>query len=132
MKGSDPFTYLHVTTHGLLVFEHIPKTAGTTFRRSYLTAALPSAERWILGGGETNARDRDRFLSLPAAKRDRDPAVADALENLMAEQHQDQYASALKRLLRTSVLARSEFVSRSQNLPLGPDRAAQSEVRVRS
>lgn len=76
MKGSDPFTYLHVTTHGLLVFEHIPKTAGTTFRRSYLTAALPSAERWILGGGETNARDRDRFLSLPAAKRDRIRVVA--------------------------------------------------------
>lgn len=76
MKGSDPFTYLHVTTKGLLVFEHIPKTAGTTFRRSYLTAALPAAERWILGGGETNARDRERFLSLPAAQRDRIRVVA--------------------------------------------------------
>ena len=65
-----------MTTHGLLVFDHIPKTAGTTFRRSYLTAALPAAERWILGGGETNARDRERFLSLPPAQRDRIRVVA--------------------------------------------------------
>jgi len=65
-----------VTTHGLLVFDHIPKTAGTTFRRSYLTAALPASERWILGGGETNARDRERFLSLPSAQRDRIRVVA--------------------------------------------------------
>jgi hypothetical protein len=65
-----------VTTNGLLVFEHIPKTAGTTFRRSYLTAALPPAERWILGGGETNASDRERFLSLPPAQRDRIRVVA--------------------------------------------------------
>ena len=65
-----------MATHGLLVFDHIPKTAGTTFRRSYLTAALPAAERWILGGGETNARDRERFLSLPSAQRDRIRVVA--------------------------------------------------------
>jgi hypothetical protein len=65
-----------VTTNGLLVFDHIPKTAGTTFRRSYLTAALPASERWILGGGETNARDRERFLSLPSAQRDRIRVVA--------------------------------------------------------
>ena len=69
-------TLKHVTPHGLLVFDHIPKTAGTTFRRSYLTAALPAAERWILGGGETNARDRERFLSLPPAQRDRIRVVA--------------------------------------------------------
>jgi hypothetical protein len=55
--------------HPLLVFEHIPKTAGTTFRRSYLIEALPSAERWILAGGERNQRDRDRFLSLSPAER---------------------------------------------------------------
>ena len=60
----------------MLVFEHIPKTAGTTFRRSYLTAALPAGERWILGGGETNERDRERFLSLPPAQRDRIRVVA--------------------------------------------------------
>lgn len=60
----------------MLVFDHIPKTAGTTFRRSYLTAALPSSERWILGGGETNARDRERFLALPARQRDRIRVVA--------------------------------------------------------
>ena len=65
-----------MTTHGLLVFDHIPKMAGTTFRRSYLTAALPAAERWILGGGETNARDRERFLSLAPAQRDRIRVVA--------------------------------------------------------
>jgi hypothetical protein len=65
-----------VTTNGLLVFDHIPKTAGTTFRRSYLISALPAAERWILGGGETNARDRQRFLSLPPGQRDRIRVVA--------------------------------------------------------
>ncbi len=60
----------------LLVFEHIPKTAGTTFRRSYLTAALPSEERWILAGGERNERDRERFLSQSPTARARIRIVA--------------------------------------------------------
>jgi len=48
----------------LLVFDHIPKTAGTTFRRSYLIAALSAKERWILAGGRRNEEARERFLSL--------------------------------------------------------------------
>jgi hypothetical protein len=48
----------------VLVFDHVPKTAGTTFRRSYLTAALPRDERWILAGGEENERDLERLLSM--------------------------------------------------------------------
>jgi len=60
----------------LLVFEHIPKTAGTTFRRSYLIAALPSEERWILAGGERNERDRERFLSQSPTARARIRIVA--------------------------------------------------------
>jgi hypothetical protein len=60
----------------LLVFEHIPKTAGTTFRRSYLIAALPSRERWILAGGQRNLRDREQFLALSADARARIRIVA--------------------------------------------------------
>lgn len=48
----------------LLVFDHIPKTAGTTFRRSYLPCALPRHERFVLSGGQHNARDRERLLSM--------------------------------------------------------------------
>jgi hypothetical protein len=59
----------------LLVFDHIPKTAGTTFRRSYLIAALPRDERWILSG-ENSAEDIDRFLRLPAERRRRIRIVA--------------------------------------------------------
>jgi hypothetical protein len=65
-----------VDDHTLIVFDHIPKTAGTTFRRSYLAAALPSEQRWILGGGETNARDRERFLALSPSRRARIRVVA--------------------------------------------------------
>lgn len=64
LSGSHPF-------HRLLVFEHIPKTGGTTFRRSYLKAALPSHERWILSGGEDNERDRQRFLAFASEHRSR-------------------------------------------------------------
>ncbi len=53
----------------LVVFDHIPKTAGTTFRRSYLIAAFPRNERWILSGGDKNAEDLERFLALPAERR---------------------------------------------------------------
>jgi hypothetical protein len=60
----------------LLVFDHIPKTAGTTFRRSYLIAALPSEERWILAGGSRNKEDRDRFLSFSPTDRRRIRIVA--------------------------------------------------------
>jgi hypothetical protein len=60
----------------LLVFDHIPKTAGTTFRRSYLIAALPSEERWILAGGRRNEQDRERFLSLSFTSRRRIRIVA--------------------------------------------------------
>jgi len=60
----------------LLVFDHIPKTAGTTFRRSYLIAALPPEQRWILAGGPRNERDRERFLALGAAARARIRIVA--------------------------------------------------------
>jgi hypothetical protein len=62
--------------HPLLIFHHIPKTAGSTFRRSYLTQVLAPEERWILSGGEMNARDRERFLALPAAERARIRIVA--------------------------------------------------------
>ena len=60
----------------LYVFDHIPKTAGTTFRRSYLRAAFPRDERWILSGGDKNAEDRERFLQLPAQARRRIRIVA--------------------------------------------------------
>jgi hypothetical protein len=60
----------------LLIFHHIPKTAGSTFRRSYLTQVLAPEERWILSGGEMNARDRERFLALPAAERARVRIIA--------------------------------------------------------
>jgi hypothetical protein len=60
----------------LLVFDHIPKTAGTTFRRSYLTAALPRDQRWILSGGSRNADDLERFLRLPHEQRQRIRIVA--------------------------------------------------------
>jgi len=60
----------------LLVFDHLPKTAGTTFRRSYLTTALPREERCILSGGEQNEAERWRFLSMPATKRGRYRIVA--------------------------------------------------------
>jgi hypothetical protein len=60
----------------LLVFDHLPKTAGTTFRRSYLTAALRRQERWILSGGEENEAERRRFLDMPAVKRGRYRIVA--------------------------------------------------------
>jgi len=60
----------------LLVFNHLPKTAGTTFRRSYLTTALPRQERWILSGGEANDAERRRFLEMPAGKRGRYRVVA--------------------------------------------------------
>jgi hypothetical protein len=62
--------------HPLLVFDHIPKTAGTTFRRSYLIAAFPRDERWILSGGEKSAEDLDRFLRLPAERRRRIRIIA--------------------------------------------------------
>ena len=62
--------------HPLFVFDHIPKTAGTTFRRSYLRAAFPRDERWILSGGDKNAEDRERFLELPAKARRRIRIVA--------------------------------------------------------
>jgi hypothetical protein len=60
----------------LLVFDHIPKTAGTTFRRSYLTVAFPRDQRWILSGGDQNAEDRERFLNLPKERRRRFRIVA--------------------------------------------------------
>jgi hypothetical protein len=60
----------------LLVFDHIPKTAGTTFRRSYLIAALPRDERLILSGGEKNADELARFISLSAEQRRRVRIVA--------------------------------------------------------
>jgi hypothetical protein len=63
-------------SRSLLVFDHIPKTAGTTFRRSYLTAALPRGQRWILTGGDRNAEDLKRFLKLSAARRQRIRIVA--------------------------------------------------------
>src|SRR5688572_7297462 len=62
--------------HRLVVFDHIPKTAGTTFRRSYLTCALRADERWILAGGEANQQDRERFLATPPAERARVRVVA--------------------------------------------------------
>jgi hypothetical protein len=64
--------------HGrpLLVFEHVPKTAGTTFRRSYLRAALPRHERWILSGGTANEAERRRFLSMSETRRRRYRVVA--------------------------------------------------------
>jgi hypothetical protein len=60
----------------LLVFDHIPKTAGTTFRRSYLTAALPRGQRWILTGGDRNAEDLRSFLNLSSERRRRIRIVA--------------------------------------------------------
>ena len=65
-----------VHAHPLIVFDHIPKTAGTTFRRSYLIAALPSQERWIIAGGRRNEEDRERFLSLSSTDRRRIRIVA--------------------------------------------------------
>jgi Sulfotransferase family len=76
VPGFGPRLVDGVAQSRLLVFDHIPKTAGTTFRRSYLPAALPSEERWILGGGETNASDRERFLALSLKRRDRVRIVA--------------------------------------------------------
>jgi hypothetical protein len=60
----------------LLVFDHIPKTAGTTFRRSYLTCALPRDERLILSGGEHNESERQRLISMPPDERQRLRIVA--------------------------------------------------------
>lgn len=60
----------------MLVFAHVPKTGGTTFRRSYLTAALPREERWILSGAGENEADRRRFLAMPESKRRRYRIVA--------------------------------------------------------
>jgi hypothetical protein len=60
----------------LSVFAHIPKTGGTTFRRSYLTAAFPRDERWILSGAEKNAEDLERFLRLDEKQRRRIKIVA--------------------------------------------------------
>lgn len=62
--------------HPLFVFDHIPKTAGTTFRRSYLIAAFSRDERWILSGGSSNADDIERFLRLPEERRRRIRIVA--------------------------------------------------------
>lgn len=62
--------------HPLLVFDHIPKTAGTTFRRSYLTCALPRDERLILSGGEHNESERQRLISMTPDKRQRLRVVA--------------------------------------------------------
>jgi hypothetical protein len=77
------------TCGSLLVFDHIPKTAGTTFRRSYLTAALPRDERWILSGGDQNAEDLQRFLQLSPQRRRRIRVVAGHYADALREQLPD-------------------------------------------
>ena len=59
----------------MLVFDHIPKTAGTTFKRGYLKAAFPSSAKWIISG-ERNAEDLQRLIALPQTERDRIAVVA--------------------------------------------------------
>jgi len=59
-----------------LVFEHIPKTAGSTFNRSYLRTALPPEELWLFAPRERNEGNRRQLLGLPASRLRRIRVVA--------------------------------------------------------
>jgi hypothetical protein len=59
-----------------LVFDHIPKTAGSTFNRSYLRAALPPEELWLFAPREKNEGNRRQLLGLPAPRLQRIRVVA--------------------------------------------------------
>ena len=59
-----------------LVFDHIPKTAGSTFNRSYLRAALPPEELWLFAPRERNEGNRRQLLGLPAPRLRRIRVVA--------------------------------------------------------
>ncbi len=53
------------------IFVHISKTAGTTFNYSYLAAAFPDTERFVVSGTQPqNREDIARLIALrPAQKR---------------------------------------------------------------
>lgn len=54
----------------MLVFDHITKTAGTTFNESYVHVAFPRNERFILtGDGEAHIRDLNRLLDMSSEER---------------------------------------------------------------
>ena len=52
------------------IFEHIPKTAGTTFNLSYLAAAFPSEEIIIVPGyARQNREGLDNLIARPLSER---------------------------------------------------------------
>jgi len=59
-----------------LVFEHIPKTAGSTFNRSYLRTALTPEELWLFAPREKNEGNRRQLLGLPSTRLQRIRVVA--------------------------------------------------------
>jgi hypothetical protein len=59
----------------MLIFEHLSKTAGTTFHGSYLPAAFPAAQRLVLRGSpDENAADLERAAAL-SGDASRQPAI---------------------------------------------------------
>lgn len=67
----------HGVEDRLLIFEHIPKTGGTTFHSVYLPLAFDAKQIFILNGMALEGeRDRKRFTNMPPEERARIRVVA--------------------------------------------------------
>lgn len=97
----------------MLVFEHIPKTAGTTFIISYLEAAFLPQERFLVSGepGE-HERDVEQLIRMPKSERRKLRMVAGHyLEMFRLVEPEARYISLVRDPVRRVISAYRHFLS---------------------
>lgn len=97
----------------MLVFEHIPKTAGTTFNISYVRAAFLPQERFIVSG-EPGERERDfeQLMRMPKSERRKLRMVAGHyLEMFRLVEPEARYISLVRDPIRRVISAYRHFLS---------------------
>jgi len=97
----------------MLVFEHIPKTAGTTFIVSYLRAAFCPQERFIVSGEpDEHDRDMEQLMRMPESERRKLRMVAGHyLEMFRLVEPEARYISLVRDPIQRVISAYRHFLS---------------------